>query len=140
MSELFDAAFGLPAIVLTSALVAVAGFWSLVLCRVVSPDAFDADLDMEALGFGDVSVSPAGTVFIAVGWVLDLSGMVLLGRAGLPGLWSLLLSLVLLVAALTVSWRLTRWLAGRVRKRPAATRRARRRGAASGPRPARSAA
>ena len=117
MSVLLDAACGFPTMLLTSAVAVLVGFWSLVLCRVVGRDAFDADLDMEALGFGGAPVAPAGTLFIAVAWVLDLLGMVLLGRAGLPGLWSLLFSVVLLAAALAVSWRLTRWLAGRVRKR-----------------------
>ncbi|MFD5322596.1 hypothetical protein [Streptomyces sp. NPDC127092] len=140
MSEFIDAAFGLPAIVLTSALVAVVGFWLLVLCRVIAHDAFDTDVDTEALGFGDAPVAPVGTFFLAVAWTLDLSGMVLLGRAGLPGLWSFLLSVVLLAGALAVSWRLTRWLVGRVRKRSSVFPRARRRGAAPGRRPARPAA
>lgn len=136
MAELFDAAFGFPAMVLSAALAAVVGFWLLVLCRVVAHDAFDADVDAEALGLDGAPVAVAGTVFIAVGWVLDLSGMVLLGKAGLPGPWSLLLSGVLLAAALSVSWRLTRWLTGRAGKRSAVSRRAWRHGAASRPRSA----
>ncbi|MFJ5833301.1 hypothetical protein [Streptomyces sp. NPDC093089] len=140
MSELFDAAFGFPAMILTAALAAVVGFWLLVLCRVVAHDVFDADVDAEVLGSSGWPVAVAGTVFIAVGWVLDLSGMVLLGSADLPGLLSFLLSVVLLAGALALSWRLTRRLAGRARKRSAVRRRASRLRAASGPRSARPAA
>ncbi|MFE6222544.1 MULTISPECIES: hypothetical protein [unclassified Streptomyces] len=137
MAELFGAAFGFPGLILTSALAVVAGFWLLVLCRMVPLDAFDADVDREALGLGAVPVAVAGSVFVAAGWLLDLAGMLLLGRSGLPAPWSLPLSVALLAGALAASWRLTRWLAGRVRKRPAAARRTRRPGAAPGPHPAR---
>ncbi|WP_051716564.1 hypothetical protein [Streptomyces sp. NRRL F-5727] len=133
MSEFFDAAFGFPAMVLSAALVTVVGFWALVLCRVVAHDAFDADLDMAALGCGGLPAAVAGSAFVTVGWVLDIPATVLLDRADLPGLWFLLLSVVLLAGALTLSWRLTTWLAGRVRKRSAAGHRARRHGTAPGP-------
>jgi hypothetical protein len=113
MAEFLAAAFGVPTMVLTTALAAVVGFWSLVLCGVVTTGVFDADVDAEALGLGDVPVAAAGSVFIVVGWVLDLSGMLLLGRAGLAGAWSFPLSVVLFASALAFSWQVTRWLTGR---------------------------
>lgn len=140
MAKILGAAFGLPTIVLTAALIAVVGFWLLVMCRAVAQGVFDADVDAEALGVGGVPVAVAGSVFIAVGWVIDLSGMVLLGRARLAGLWSFLLSVALLAGALALSWRVTRRLVGRMARRSGAFRRGSRHGAAPDPHPSRSAA
>ncbi|GGY76238.1 hypothetical protein [Streptomyces omiyaensis] len=133
MSEFIGAAFGFPCLVMTTAFAAVIGFWTLVLCRVTAPDAFDADADTEALGLGDTSVATAASAVVATGWVLDICGMVLLGRAGLPGVWALPLSVFLLAGALTLSWRLTKWVFGlrrrasfpRTSPRPGPGRRAR---------------
>ncbi|MFB9603819.1 hypothetical protein ACFFTQ_12645 [Streptomyces roseofulvus] len=116
MGELMDAAFGFPALVLTAALVAVIGFRVLVLCRAVAPDAFDSDAERGALGLGDLPVATAASVFVVTGWVLDVAGMVLLGRSGLPGAWRLPLSVVLLAGALVLARRLTTCLAGRRRR------------------------
>ncbi|MEU9858733.1 hypothetical protein [Streptomyces sp. NPDC047974] len=113
MGEFVGAAFGLPGLVLTTALVAAVGFWVLVLCRVVAPDTFDADVDTESLGLGDTSGATAASVVIGVAWVLHLVGVVLLGRTGLSGSWFLLLSVLLLPTALTLSWLLVRHLFGR---------------------------
>ncbi|MFI8369984.1 hypothetical protein [Streptomyces sp. NPDC085466] len=120
MDEFVGAAVGFPVLVLTAAVAAVIGFWVLVLCRAVTPDAFEAD--GAALGFGD-SVAAAASVVIAVGWLLDLAGMVVLGRAGLTGGWSLLLSVLLLPGALALSWLLTKRLFGRRRRPPSGARR-----------------
>ncbi|MFJ5708375.1 hypothetical protein [Streptomyces sp. NPDC093105] len=121
MDEFVAAAVGFPTLVLSAAVAAVIGFWVLVLCRAVAPNAFEAD--GAALGFGG-SVAVAASVVIAVGWVLDLVGMVLLGRAGLTGAWSLLLSLALLPCALSLSWLLTKRLFDRWRRtRPTGMRR-----------------
>ncbi|NML51578.1 hypothetical protein HHL19_16045 [Streptomyces sp. R302] len=117
MDEFVGAAIGFPSLVLTAAVAAVIGFWVLVLCRAVTPDAFDAD--GATLGFG-VPVAVAASVAIATGWVLDLIGMVLLERAGLAGAVSLLLSVALLPVALSLSWLLTKRLFGRRRRMPSA--------------------
>ncbi|MEU3605461.1 hypothetical protein AB0E83_08360 [Streptomyces sp. NPDC035033] len=116
MGEFAGAAFGFPGLVLTAAFVAAIGFWVLVLCRVVAPDAFDGDVDSEAWGLAGTSVAPAASVVIAAGWAFHLAGTVLLGRAGLSGAWFLLLSVALLPCALTLSWLLTRRLFGRRRR------------------------
>ncbi|MEU2653809.1 hypothetical protein ABZ615_00630 [Streptomyces sp. NPDC007325] len=129
MDEFVGAAVGFPVLVLTAAVAAVIGFWVLVLCRAVTPDAFEAD--GAALGLGD-SVAAAASVVIAVGWLLDLAGMVVLGRTGLTGAWSLLLSVLLLPGALALSWLLTKRLFGRRRRRPPSG--ARRRNGADGTR------
>ncbi|WP_282692438.1 hypothetical protein [Streptomyces sp. CC208A] len=134
MGEFVAAAFGFPTMLLTAAFAAVIGFWLLVLCGAVAPDTFDADADGKALGLGDMPLALAASVVIAVGWVLDLGGMVLLGRAGLPGAWCLPLSVALLVGAPALAWRLTKRLAGRWRPAsPSGTRPVPDRGAATGP-------
>ncbi|MEU8881785.1 hypothetical protein [Streptomyces hydrogenans] len=116
MGEFAGAAFGFPGLVLTAAFAAVIGFWALVLCRVVAPDAFDGDVDSETLGIDGAPVAAAASVVIGAGWALHLTGTVLLGRAGLPGAWFLLLSMALLPCALALSWLLTRRLFGRRRR------------------------
>ncbi|MFE0737297.1 hypothetical protein [Streptomyces sp. NPDC058855] len=131
MAEFLAAAFAVPTMVLTAALAAVVGFWLLVLCRAVAADAFDADVSAEALRHGDAPVAVAGSVFVAAGWVIDLSGMLLLRRAGLSGMWSFPLSVALLAISLALSWQVTRWLGSRVSKRTAVSRRGLRRIAVS---------
>ncbi|MFD8012967.1 hypothetical protein [Streptomyces sp. NPDC058955] len=116
MGELMDAAFGFPALVLTAALAAVIGFRVLVLCRVVAADTFDADAERGAPVLGDMPVATAASVFVATGWVLDVGGMVLLGRSGLSGAWRLPLSVAVLAGALLAARRLTTYLAGRRRR------------------------
>ncbi|MFH9955900.1 hypothetical protein ACH4OX_17030 [Streptomyces roseolus] len=116
MGEFAGAAFGFPGLVLTAAFVAVIGFWALVLCRLVAPDAFDGDVDSEALGLADVPVAAAASFAITAGWALHLAGTVLLGRAGLSGAWSLLCSVAMLPCALVLSCLLTRLLFGRRRR------------------------
>ncbi|MGY3339951.1 hypothetical protein ACVW0K_006050 [Streptomyces filamentosus] len=113
MDEFVAAAVGCPTLVLSTAVAAVIGFWVLVLCRAVAPDAFEAD--GAALGFGG-PVAVAASVVITVAWGLDLVGTVLLGRAGLTGAWFLLLSLALLPCALSLSWLLTKRLFDRWRR------------------------
>ncbi|NBM15951.1 hypothetical protein [Streptomyces sp. GC420] len=43
MEELLNAAFGLPATLLTTVVAVVIGFWLLMLCGAVAHDVFDAD-------------------------------------------------------------------------------------------------
>ncbi|MER7622196.1 hypothetical protein [Streptomyces sp. NPDC126503] len=131
MADFLAAAFAVPTMVLTAALAAVVGFWLLVLCRAVAADAFDADVSAEALRCGHVPVAVAGSVFVAAGWVIDLTGMLLLRRADLSGMWSLPLSVALLAISLTLSWQVTRWLGSRMSKRTAVSRRSLRRTAVS---------
>ncbi|WP_395365928.1 hypothetical protein ACHGLA_33065 [Streptomyces sp. YH02] len=110
MGELWNAAIGFPAMLFTAAVIVVACFWLLVLCGVAERDGFDSDVDAEALRLEGVPVSVAATVSIVVGWLLSVSGSVLLALAGLPGLPRHLLSTALLLAAPLLSWLVTRRL------------------------------
>ncbi|MFF5933641.1 hypothetical protein [Streptomyces sp. NPDC012508] len=107
MGELLNAAVGFPTLLLTAALVVVIGFWLLVLCGAAGYDAFDSDVDTDALKLGRLPVAVAASVFVAVGWFLSLFGAVLLEAAALQGALSPLLSLLLLFLAPFVSWRVT---------------------------------
>ncbi|MFF7438938.1 hypothetical protein [Streptomyces sp. NPDC008122] len=111
MGEFLFAAFGFPTLLFSVALAVVAGFWFLVLCGAAERGSFDSDVDTEALRLGRVPVSVAATVFIASGWLLALTGSVLLDRADLARSSSSLLSPAVLVLASVVSWWLTRCVA-----------------------------
>ncbi|MGW4163440.1 hypothetical protein [Streptomyces sp. NPDC004788] len=110
MGEFLDAAVGFPAMLFSAALVVVVGFWSLVLCGAAEHDGFDADVDADVLHLGGVPVSVAASLFVAVGWILSLSGSVFLNRADPPGLLASVLSVTLLLLALLGAWRVTRLL------------------------------
>ncbi|MEU6080252.1 hypothetical protein [Streptomyces sp. NPDC047108] len=110
MTEVLETAVGFPTVPFTSALVVVTGFWFLVLLGFADRNDFDADLDAAALGLGGVPVSVSASVLIALGWVLSLSGSVLLTEEIPRGLLFHLLQFALLLGALLVSWRVTRVL------------------------------
>ncbi|MEV6245750.1 hypothetical protein AB0M38_06025 [Streptomyces sp. NPDC051742] len=110
MGEFLSAAFGFPSLSFSTAVVAVAVFWLLVLSGVVDREGFDADVDTEALGLDRVSGSVAVTVFVVAGWVLSVTGSVLLGIAGVSRSLAALLSLALLVLAPAAAWWATRRL------------------------------
>ncbi|MFE0644721.1 hypothetical protein ACFW2Y_24380 [Streptomyces sp. NPDC058877] len=133
MAEVLDAAFGFPSMVLTTGVVTVFGFWLLVLCGFVPPDAFRSDV--EALGISGVPVEAAGSVFLATGWVLDVVGSVLLDRVEPPAALSLPLSVALLGGSLFLAWHMTRFLVLRT-----VAHRAVHHGAESGPHSSRTAA
>ncbi|MFC8765615.1 hypothetical protein ACFUAG_33520 [Streptomyces sp. NPDC057193] len=110
MGEFLNAAVGFPSLSFSAAVVAVAVFWLLVLCGAVERDGFDGDVDSEALRLGRVPVAVAASLFIVGGWILSVTGSVLLGLADVPRPFSALLSLALLVLAPVASWWVTRRL------------------------------
>ncbi|GAA3367466.1 hypothetical protein GCM10020367_66990 [Streptomyces sannanensis] len=110
MAEFWRAATTFPAVLFTTALVVVIGFWLLVLLGAVESDSFDGDVNTDAFGLGGVPVSVSASLTVACSWFFCLTGSVLLVRAGLAGGLVHLLGAVLLFAALFVSWRLTRLL------------------------------
>ncbi|MGW6563926.1 hypothetical protein [Streptomyces sp. NPDC054975] len=110
MGEFLNAAVGFPTMLYTAALIVVAGFWLLVLCRAADREGFDSDVDTTALRLDGVPVSVAATLSVVVSWLLSMGGSVLLGRAALPGSLSHVLSTALLLVAPIVSWRATRRL------------------------------
>ncbi|MER5311994.1 hypothetical protein ABT034_29855 [Streptomyces sp. NPDC002773] len=110
MEEFLSAAFGFPSLSFSAALVAVAVFWLLVLLGAVERRSFDGDVDAVGLRLGRLPVSVAASVFVVAGWVLSVSGSVLLGLSDVPRPLSALLSLALLVLPPIASWWATRRL------------------------------
>ncbi|MEV1054511.1 hypothetical protein [Streptomyces sp. NPDC049887] len=110
MAEFLQATAGFPAVLFTSALLVVIGFWLLVLAGAADPDSFDTDVDTDAAGLGGVPVSVAASLLIALGWFGSLSGSVLLARAGLAGLPFHLSRVAVLAASLVLAWWVTRML------------------------------
>ncbi|OSZ59755.1 hypothetical protein OQI_14480 [Streptomyces pharetrae CZA14] len=108
MVEFVRAVAGFPALPFTAALVVVVGFWFLVLLGAAGHDAFDADVDADALNLGGVPVSVSATLLIVMAWLFAVTGSVLLGRTGWPDALVHLLGAVLLVPSVLGSWRLTR--------------------------------
>ncbi|TGB14933.1 DUF1449 family protein [Streptomyces sp. MZ04] len=110
MREFFDAATGFPTVLFTSALGVVLGFWLLVMFGGAEADSFDSDVDVDVAGLGGVPVAVAVSLMTVAGWLTSLTGSVLLGRAGLTGLEQAAVTVVLLLVALLVAWRVTRYV------------------------------
>lgn len=110
MGEFLNAALGFPALLFSTAVVVVLGFWLLVLCGAAERDCFDSDVDTEALCLGRVPVSVAASVFVVTGWLLSLAGSALLDRAGLARSLSSLVSLAVLLLTVVASGWVTRRL------------------------------
>ncbi|MGB8939080.1 MAG: hypothetical protein WCD21_02395 [Streptomyces sp.] len=104
MSEFLEAATGFPAVIFSSALVIVLGFWLLVLLGGTEADSFDSDVDLGVAGLGGVPVTVAVSMAVVVGWFSTLAGSVLIGRAGLTGLAHAATGLVLLLVSVPVAW------------------------------------
>ena len=110
MGEILNAAVGFPSSSFSAAVVAVAVFWLLVLFGAVERDGFDRDVDTDALRLGRVPVSVAASLFIVGGWILSVTGSVVLSLADVSRSFSALFSLALLVLAPVASWWVTRRL------------------------------
>ncbi|MCH0539776.1 hypothetical protein I3F58_09410 [Streptomyces sp. MUM 203J] len=110
MRDLLTAAIGFPTLPFTAALVIVLGFWMLALCRVTDRHAFDGDLPLGPLGLGGVPAAAAVSGVVLTGWFTSLAGSYALHRLTGPGVIRILLSLVLLGAALSAGQRVTRLL------------------------------
>ncbi|WP_338491777.1 hypothetical protein [Streptomyces sp. SJL17-4] len=110
MWEFLNTVCAFPTLLFSVALVVVAVFWLLVPCGAAAPRSFDSDVDTQALRLGPVPVSVAATVFTVVGWLLSLTGSVLLDRADPARSLSSLLSLAVLALAAVASWWVTRRL------------------------------
>ncbi|MFI8520958.1 hypothetical protein ACIGEZ_24510 [Streptomyces sp. NPDC085481] len=110
MREFLDTVGTFPTLLFSVALVVVAVFWLLVLCGTADPRSFDSDVDTQALRLGPVPVSVAATVFTVAGWLLSLTGSVLVDHADPARPLSSLLSLGVLALAAVASWSVTRRL------------------------------
>ncbi|GAB2595936.1 hypothetical protein GCM10027168_30820 [Streptomyces capparidis] len=111
MGGFVDVALSFPTVVLSPALLVVAGFWLLVLLGGVEHDALDAHAGAAASGAGAVPAAVGGSVFVALSWLAGLTGSVLVARAGTSGVTHLVLASAALLLSLLVAWRLTRWVA-----------------------------
>ncbi|MWA08428.1 hypothetical protein [Streptomyces sp. BA2] len=104
MPEFPEAATGFPAIIFSSALVVVLGFWLLVMLGGTEADSFDSDVDLDVAGLGGVPVTVAASMAVVVAWFSTLAGSVLISRAGLTGLAHAAAGLVLLLVSVPVAW------------------------------------
>ncbi|MEV8597263.1 hypothetical protein [Streptomyces sp. NPDC052012] len=114
MGMLLAAATGMPTILFTAGLGVVVCFWLLVAVGRATPRAFDADVDLEALGMGGVPVAVVLSLLTAIAWVLGTSAALLLAAHGPSGVAGGLLRLSASAAALLLSWRLTRLVVPRL--------------------------
>lgn len=110
MGEFVDAVIGFPTLPLTAALVVVVGFWLLVLFGVTGHDAFDDDLDTDALALGGVPVALSASLVIALAWFTSLSCAAVLNRSGLSGPLRVVLDVGVLVASAGLAYAATRRL------------------------------
>ncbi|MEU5999017.1 hypothetical protein ABZ837_14455 [Streptomyces sp. NPDC047197] len=111
MTEFLEAAAGFPAVIFSSALVVVLGFWLLVMLGGAEADSFDSDVDLDVTGLGGVPVTVAASLAVVVAWFSTLAGSVLIGRAGLAGLAHAATDLALLLVSVPVAWGAARVLA-----------------------------
>jgi len=102
------AATGLPAILLTAALVVVVCFWLLAAVGVVGVGAFDTDVDLRAWRMSGVPVTVAFSLVTVFAWSLSVGAAVVLAAFAPPALVTGVLGLVVPVGALFVAWAVTR--------------------------------
>lgn len=110
MGEFVGAVIGFPTLPLTAALVVVVGFWLLVLSGVTGYDAFDDDLDTDALALGGVPVALSASLVIALAWLASLTCSAALNRSGLSGPLRVVLDVGVLVASAGLAYAATRRL------------------------------
>lgn len=104
MREFLVAATGFPAVIFSSALLVVIGFWLLVMLGGAEADSFDSDADLGPAGLGGVPVTVAASMAVVVAWFSTLAGSVLIGRAGPTGLAHAATELLLLLVSVPVAW------------------------------------
>lgn len=107
MGTLLAVITGLPAILLTAALVVVLCFWFLVATGLASVDSFDADVDLRTWGMGGIPVAVVASSLTLLAWALSVGGNLALALFAPPGTTTGLLRLIVPVLALLVAWRLT---------------------------------
>lgn len=78
MSDVIGATARFPTVIFTTALVVALGFWLLVLLGRAGTRDFDADAPALAKVFKGVPVTVAASVVMMSGWLVSLSGMILL--------------------------------------------------------------
>lgn len=123
MGGFIDAALGFPAVLFSFLLVVVVGYWLLVVLGGADVDGLDGDAGDAAevggvsgalawLGLGGVPVTVIISLLVAFAWFASLAGTVVLGTTDLSGGLMIVLSVLVLVAALVIAFGITRVLAG----------------------------
>ncbi|MFC4052433.1 hypothetical protein ACFOY4_22335 [Actinomadura syzygii] len=127
MVEFFDAALGFPTALFSFALLVVAGYWIVVLLGGLGIDALDTDADtgagvevegggfLGAAGLGGVPATVTLSLVISLAWFVSLAGSVLMGDTGGVAVHALL-SVGVLLVALTGAWLCTRGLVRPLRR------------------------
>nr|WSY52988.1 hypothetical protein OG999_24630 [Streptomyces sp. NBC_00886] len=116
MGAFIAAATGFPTIVFTAALVVIVLFWLLVALGAADAHGIGAHAHVHAHGHGDswglggVPVTIPFSLLTAIGWLLSLSGDVLLAPLVPSGLARAGLGVAVLIGSLYVSWRATKVL------------------------------
>ncbi|MEU8644383.1 hypothetical protein ACIRRT_29560 [Streptomyces sp. NPDC102256] len=107
MRTFVEAATGLPGILFTAALVVALSFWLLVAVGVVTVDAFDSDVDLDAWNMRGVPVTVAMSLLSAFAWLLNVGVTALLTVPAASGFPVSVLHLPASAGSLLVAWRLT---------------------------------
>ncbi|MEU7656911.1 hypothetical protein [Streptomyces lincolnensis] len=121
-----------PTVIFTSALVVVLGFWLLVLLGRAGVRDFDADAPALARVFKGVPVAVAASVVTVSGWLVSLSGNVVVDRVGLTGLGAALARVTLLALSALIAGAVAHGLAASATKLFRGEHRSRQRDLASG--------
>ncbi|MGP4052704.1 hypothetical protein [Streptomyces sp. 2A115] len=114
--EVIDAAAQFPTVIFTSALVVVLCFWFLVLLGRAGVRDFDADAPALARVFGGAPVAVAASVVTVSGWLVSLTGMLVMEWIGVTGFGAALARVTLLALSALVAWSVTHTLAGPLNK------------------------
>ncbi|MFE9649152.1 hypothetical protein ACFYO0_34560 [Streptomyces sp. NPDC006365] len=132
MLEIIDAAAQFPTVIFTSALVVALGFWFLVLLGRVRVRDFDADAPALAKALGGVPVTVAAFVVTVCGWLVSLTGLVVMDRAGVTGFGAAVARVALLALSALVAWSVTRCLVAPLTRQFSGEHRPRQRDLANG--------
>ncbi|MFG2523506.1 hypothetical protein [Streptomyces sp. NPDC048527] len=130
MLEIISAAARFPTVIFTSALVVALGFWFLVLLSRARD--FDADAPALAKALGGIPVAVAASVVTVCGWLVSLTGLVVVDRAGVTGFGAAVARVALLALSALVAWSVTHGLAAPRTRQSSNEHRPRRRDLANG--------
>ncbi|WP_405954900.1 hypothetical protein [Streptomyces phaeochromogenes] len=132
LEEIIGAAAQFPTIIFTSALVVVLAFWFLVLLGRAHVHDFDADAPALAKALGGVPVAVATSVVTVCGWLVSLTGLVVLDRAGVTGFGAAVARVALLALSALVAWSVTHGLVAPLTRRFSGEHRSRQRDLVNG--------
>ncbi|WP_327354505.1 hypothetical protein [Streptomyces sp. NBC_01304] len=110
MGEFFDAAVRYPTVLFTIPVVAMAGFWLLVLFGATTCRVFDGDVDTDAMALGRVPVAVAASCLVVISWSATLLGSLLIAYTEGPLLLMRALAALLPAVSLFLAWKATRAL------------------------------